>query len=113
MSVPYVDGSFRIVDEKTVEFKVKNMVESGSASISPKIFFDGKDVTERAEMKIGEGSFRKVEPRMEIYTSYGDVVTIRVALEEPVKPGPHDVKIQIKVEWPLWTTFTTEFKVEG
>lgn len=112
MSIQYIENSFRKIDEKTIEFKIKNMAGSGSVSVSPKIFFDNKDVTEKASMKIREEDFKKIEQRMDLDARYGDEITIRIDLDEKIEPGIHNIKAQIEVNWPIWITLTSEFKVK-
>ncbi|MFH7836389.1 MAG: hypothetical protein QXL51_07315 [Candidatus Aenigmatarchaeota archaeon] len=112
MSIQYVENSFRKIDEKTIEFKIKNMVGSGRASISPRIFIDNKDVTERASMKIREEDFKKIEQKMDLDARYGDEITIRVDLDEKIEPGTHNIKAQIEINWPIWITLKSEFKVK-
>ncbi|MEM2264794.1 MAG: hypothetical protein QXX03_06370 [Nitrososphaerota archaeon] len=112
MSIQYVENSFRKIDEKTIEFKIKNMVGSGRASISPRIFLDNKDVTEKASMKIREEDFKKIEQKMDLDARYGDEITIRIDLDEKIGPGTHNIKAQIEINWPIWITLTSEFKVK-
>lgn len=112
MSITYVKNSFRKIDEKTIEFKIKNMIGSGNASISPKIFLDNEDVTEKSSMKIRDENFKKIEQKMDIYARYGDEITIKIDLDEPIKAGMHNIKVQINVNWPLWATLASEFEIK-
>jgi hypothetical protein len=112
LSIQYVENSFRKINEKTIEFKIKNMAGSGSVSVSPKIFFDNKDVTEKASIKIREGEFKKIEQKMDLDARYGDEITIRIDLDEKIESGIHNIKTQIEVNWPIWITLKSEFKVK-
>jgi hypothetical protein len=112
LSIQYVENSFRKINEKTIEFKIKNMAGSGSVSVSPKIFLDNKDVTEKASMKIREKDFRKIEKKMDLDVYYGDEITIRIDLDEKIKTGIHNIKAQVDVNWPLWATLVLEFRVK-
>ena len=76
MSLDYVEGSLKRVDEDALEFKLINHVESGSGYIGVKVLLDGKDVTDKLTMKIGTQEARQVRPYMFVTSDYGDEVLV-------------------------------------
>lgn len=108
MSLDYVEGSLKRVDEDALEFKLINHVESGSGYIGVKVLLDGKDVTDKLTMKIGTQEARQVRPYMFVTSDYGDEVLVTIKLDEPIKRGPHKVKVVCNVE-PLGS-YTAEFE---
>ena len=112
MAISYIEGGFKKIDEKSFEIKFKNLIGSGEATINPKILLDGKDITESTQIRIGSGEFREVKKEMGVYSFYGDEISIRIRLENPLANGQHKVKLVIEIKEPLWTTFSKEVIVK-
>jgi hypothetical protein len=110
MPVEYLKNSFKKVDERTIEFKIKNMEGSARINVSPSVFLDGKDVTSGSAICIKEGELKEIRKNMDLDILLGESITLRTKLGEPISKGSHTVKVVIKVNWPLWTSFETEFK---
>lgn len=111
MPIQYLKSSFRRIDERTIEFKMKNMEGSARVNVSPSIYFDGSEITSGSTISVKDGNFREVKQNMDLDILLGESITIRSNLESQINPGNHTIKVSIKVNWPLWTTFESEFKV--
>jgi hypothetical protein len=111
MPVQYLKDSFRKIDGKTIEFKIKNMEGSARVNLSPSVFLDGEEITSGSAISIKEGEFKDIKQNMDLDILMGESITIRTKLKEPIGKGNHKIRVIIKVNWPLWTSFETEFKV--
>ncbi len=112
MPIQYLKNSFKRIDEKKIEFKIKNMEGSARVNVSPSILLDGTEITDGSTISVKEGDFKPVKQNMDLEILLGESITIRSDLEIPINPGNHNIKVSIKVNWPLWTTFDSEFKVK-
>lgn len=112
MPIQYLKNSFKRMENKAVEFKIKNTEGSARVNVSPSIFLDERDFTQVASISVKGGNFTKINQDMDLDILYGEVITIRLKPDEPILSGNHSVKVQIKVNWPLWTTFVSEFNAK-
>ncbi|MFQ6095545.1 MAG: hypothetical protein ACE5NN_05330 [Candidatus Bathyarchaeia archaeon] len=107
-SLDYVKDSLKRVSENVLEFELINHIESGSGYIGVNVLLDGKDVTEKSTMKIGEQEARQVKPYMFVASSYGDRVLFTIELDEPIKHDLHKVKVLCDVE--MLGSYSAEFE---
>ncbi len=112
MPVQYLKNSFKKIDGKVIEFKIQNTEGSGKVNVSPSIFLDDQDITNCTSISVKGGDFVKISDKMDLDILYGDVITLRSELNKSIEKGTHKIRIEIKVNWPLWTTFVSEFKVK-
>ena len=113
MPIQYIKGSFKKIGEREIEFKIKNTEGSARVSVSPSIFLDDVDVTSQTSIGTKDGGFMKIEQNMDLNVLLGGSITLRATLEKPIEKGSHMVKVDIKVNWPLWTSFVSEFKIKA
>lgn len=108
MSLIYLKKSLKRVDERTLQFKLVNGIDSGSADAGVTILLDGKDLTTRSTLRKGSGEFRPVKPFMYIISTYGDEFLITVKSNAPIELGPH--KIEVICEIDNLGTFSAKFE---
>ena len=113
LPVQYLKNSFKKIDDRTIEFKIKNMEGSARVNISPSIYLDGNDISAGSTVSTKEGEFEAVKKNMDLDILLGESIVMRSVLEKPLNPGSHKIKVIIGVNFPLWTTFELEFKVKA
>lgn len=108
MSVDYLRGSLRRVDEKTIQFRLVNRIGSGSADVGIKVLLDGKDSTAWSTITRGNEGARPVKPSMEISSNYGDEFLVKVRSNTQIEPGPHKVEVNFYIGY--LGSFTAKFE---
>lgn len=108
LSLGYVRDSLKSPNDSALEFKLKNLIDSGSGYIGVKVLLDGRDVTDRSTMKIGGQNATQVKPYMFVTSNYGDEVLVTIKLEGPKKRDLHKVNVICNVE--MLGTYSTEFE---
>lgn len=112
MPIQYVKGSFKKVADKIVQFEIKNTEGSAKVNVSTSVLLDSQDVTGGSSISIKGGKFSKIKENMDLDLLYGDSMILKSELKKPIESGSHSVRIEIKVNWPMWTTFVLEFKAK-
>ncbi|RJS85216.1 hypothetical protein CW702_01465 [Candidatus Bathyarchaeota archaeon] len=110
MSLRYIEGSLRRINENSIGFKLINYIESGAGYINLKVLLDGEDVTEESSIKIGGQEERKVKPYMFVSSNYGDEVAVTISREKPIRKGPHKIKVECTID--MLGFYSTEFEGE-
>lgn len=112
MPIQYVKGSLKKVADNILQFEIKNTEGSAKVNITPSIYIDGKDVTNGTSISIKGNEFSKAKENMDLDILFGESITLRCELDKPIEPGNHKIKVEIKVNWPIWTTFNLEFNAK-
>ncbi len=112
MTIQYLKDSFKKIGDRVIEYKIKNTEGSAKVNVSPSVFLDDQDITGGTSISVKEGKFIKIRDKMDLDILYGDVITLRSELNKSIEKGSHKIKIEMKVNWPIWTTLVSEFRVK-
>lgn len=88
------DGKF---DHFVVE--LKNDIGTGSATIK-EIIIDGVAVPpEKISLTVGNRPARKFDPASEIYSEYGDTISMEIEKEGGLEKGEHSIGLRAAIGW--------------